>query len=192
MSLTPCTDPSAADWLTGSDLPWTRLVTFGPDGFEAYARLRFLPDPGSPGQPESSAVAGGASEHAVLLSALSVLRQHTGTPEDCYFCLWDGWGEWPPSMPDGPNVVLPARAYFLFRGGLSEFADATMPAPFGAGSVPVPAFIWPADHAWCLADDVDPHFAGIGADASTISALAAHPGLDVVPADPDAEQPYFL
>jgi hypothetical protein len=44
------------------------------------------------------------------------------------------------------------------------------------------AFIWPADHAWCVANDVDPHWAGIGADVSAVSELLADPRLDVVAA----------
>ena len=57
--------------------------------------------------------------------------------------------------------------------------------------LPDPAFVWPADHAWCLANDVDPHWAGIGADASAIDDLVADPRLDVVPADPRLRQPSY-
>ena len=52
MSLRSCSDPSAAAWITSSKRPWHQLVTFGPSGFDAYARLRFLPDPRYDGQPE--------------------------------------------------------------------------------------------------------------------------------------------
>jgi hypothetical protein len=57
--------------------------------------------------------------------------------------------------------------------------------------MPNPAFIWPADHAWCVADDVDPHWAGIGADVSVVEELLADPPLDVVAADPRQDQPAF-
>jgi hypothetical protein len=36
-----------------SDRPWQQLVGFGPAGFPAYARLRFLPDPTYEGQSEN-------------------------------------------------------------------------------------------------------------------------------------------
>ena len=52
-------------------------------------------------------------------------------------------------------------------------------------------FIWPADHAWCVAHDVDPHYAGIGASSAAVADLLAQPDLDVVPADPRVEQPYY-
>jgi hypothetical protein len=79
-------------------------------------------------------------------------------------------------------VALPHRAYFLLRGSVGALAD-------WAG--PDPAFAWPADHAWCLANDVDPHYAGIGADGATIDQLVETPGLDVVVADPRQQQPEY-
>jgi hypothetical protein len=117
-----------------SDLPWQQLITFGPSGFEAYARLRFLPDPVYAGQPEIEIDDDASSEHELLRTTLEVLRQHTRAPDDCYFCLWDGWGSdiyggdglriadfgdgttrpgpriapaFPPSVLNGPKVVIP-------------------------------------------------------------------------------------
>jgi len=55
----------------------------------------------------------------------------------------------------------------------------------------LPAFVWPADQAWCVARDVDPHWAGIGGTAHLLSRLLTDPGLDVVPADPAEEQPAY-
>jgi len=55
-----------------------------------------------------------------------------------------------------------------------------------------PAFIWPADHAWCIANDVDPHWAGIGASVAAIDELLVDPRLDIVRDDPNQEQPYYL
>ena len=209
VALTPCADVSAAALVMSSSLPWQQLATFGPAGFEAYARLRFLPDPVYPGQPETEAAfdPDSPSERERLRTALEVLRQHTGTPDDCYFCLWDGWGSdiegdaspptapaFPPSVLDGPKVVIPHRAYFLFRGSLSELGD------WGAAdrwpgeprlTMPNPAFVWPADQMWCIANDVDPHYAGVGASCTAIDQLIAHPGLDLVPADPRVEPPAY-
>ena len=55
-----------------------------------------------------------------------------------------------------------------------------------------PAFVWPADHAWCVANDVDPHWAGIGGGAPLIELLVADPCLDAVAADPAGDQPLSL
>ena len=46
-------DISAAAWLTASAASPGCLVTFGPAVFEAYARLRYIPDPDQPGMSEA-------------------------------------------------------------------------------------------------------------------------------------------
>ena len=223
VALTPCSDVSAAGWITAGDRPWHELVGFGPPGFPAYARLLYLPDPVHEGQRESDVEINGdaPSETELLRTVLEVLARHTRTPDDSYFCLWDGWGEdieggdgarvldwrsgtvrqgpgiapaFPPWVLNGPKVVAPNRAYFLFHGTLSDFGDwgaAEMWPGQPRLDMPDPAFIWPADHAWCVANDVDPHWAGIGADLSAIGELLADPRLDVVPADPREEQPWY-
>jgi hypothetical protein len=242
VTLTFCRDAAAADWIVQSDLPWDRLVTFGPAGFDSYARLRFLPDPVRPGQRENDAEHDGrADQHPTLVE---VLATQTATPDDCYFCVWDGFGTagpgtqaratsfdagpgnrartrycsdagspsamvpradarpgyapWPPEAapptPPPPKVVVPHRAFWLFRGPLADLGawDTAQDWPtdyrlHGAE----PAFIWPADHAWCVAHDVDPHWAGIGGTRSLINRLTADPRLDVVRADPAGDQPTY-
>jgi hypothetical protein len=183
-----------------------------------------LPDPAYAGQEENDADVdeGRASESAQLGAALQVLSRHTRTPDDCYFCLWDGWGPRingdgvrkvdvpmvdpqtdnarpglapavPPPVAQRPTVVVPNRAYFLFHGKTSELGDWGAAAiwPDQPPADTPPAFIWPADHAWCIANDVDPHWIGIGARSGAIEQLTAHPLLDVVRADPRADQPRY-
>lgn len=234
MTLTRCSDLSAADWLTASDEPWGRLVSLGPAGFPAYARLRFLPDPAYEGQSENDVDLGedAPSETAQLRAVVDVLSRYTRTPGDCYFCLWDGWGLYDttvartvdvrpdvigadpgivpsfralaalpgidpsvrPSASREPMVVVPNRAYYLFHGAVTDLGDegsrTAWPGQLSAGTAD-PAFIWPADQAWCVANDVDPHFAGIGAAASAIDELVADPRVDVVRADPRTDQPQY-
>ena len=223
MALIPCSDLSAAEWIIAGDRPWQQVVCFGPAGFPAYARLRFLPDPAYPGQSENDVHRDGdaPSDTVRLRAALETLTRHTRTPEDCYFCLWDGWTstieadpgtpvpdrhpgtarpgrQSPPAsgvpVPGEPKVVLPHRAYLLFHGAVSDIPDpgAGWMWPGQPGSHTAdPAFVWPADHAWCLARDVDPHWAGIGASIPAINHLLADSRLDVVPADPRQDQPRY-
>lgn len=191
MTLTQCSDLSPAAWIVDDGRPWQQLVTFGPAGFPAYARLRFLSDPVRPGQSENEAgpPADAGSEIDQLRSLLGQLAPHTGTPDECFFCVWDGWGDLV-----GAQVVVPHRAYFLFEGRLSDIGTWGV-ADLGSGGprtgMQVPAFVWPADHAWCVAKDVDPHWAGIGADQAVIDRLVDGSGLDVVHADPDEDQPSY-
>ncbi len=203
--------------------------------------MRFLPDPGFEGQSENDVepIEEAASLESVQLrAALQVLADHTRTPDDCYFCMWDGWGwtvnridgtwaleqekptsfdpadyrvasgpppAWavpglvdpsdePAQRPHAPKVVIPNREYFLFRGTASDFGNwdtGQTVSDEDKAHMPDPAFIWPADHAWCITNDVDPHWAGIGADTAVIGQLLADSRLDVVRADPSQEQPLY-
>lgn len=188
MTLTLCPDLAAADWITDSDLPWQQLAVFGPAGFDKHARLRFLPDPVRPGQSENDAEA--QDWRAEQLPALfEVLAAHTGTADDCYVGIWDGWGHAEPTNPRIPKVVIPHRAFWLLRGPLTGIALTRT----GQHTLEQeqPAFVWPADRAWCFTQDVDPHWAGIGGSAQLIDQLIADPRLDVVAADPTEEQPSY-
>ena len=226
MTLTFCTDLAAAEWIVRSDRSWPQLVSVGPPGFDAYARLRFLPDPVRPDQSENDVEAHWGTDQ--LPGLWAVLATHTTTPDRCYFCVWEGFGraepapdddavylhdqdaEVPlaaadarpglapataaPSMLQVPKVVLPNRAYWMFRGPLAGVGawDTAQgwPGQHRLDEVD-PAFAWPADHAWCVALDVDSHWAGIGGTTRLIEQLVADPRLDVVAADPSQEQPFY-
>jgi hypothetical protein len=224
VTLRLCEDIAAADWITHSRLDWRQLVAFGPGGFDAYARLRFLPDPAYHGQSENDAAASlWRSRQLPILFTL--LGQHTSTPDDCHFCVWEGFTDLgsrtvhpdddirvapsapsgaepalapevpdPPWVPRVPRVEVPNRAYWLFQGPLAdvgrwESADG-WPEQCSLQQAE-PAFVWPEDRAWLVANDVDPHWAGIGGTHALIEYLAADPRLDVVPADPGSEQPSY-
>ncbi|MBW4716759.1 hypothetical protein [Saccharothrix obliqua] len=191
MGLGYCVDTSAADWLVRSRTPWPRLITFGPTGFEAHARLRFIPDPVRPGQAEADVDL--PDDHLPDLvqarHALRLLSRFTGTPEECYFCVWDGYSD--VRLPAGAaRVELPHRQYALLRGALRDF-DGWAEALGTAEPCPPPAFAWPADRSWCFTADVDPHWAGIGASRAAVDALVREPGLDVVPASPGETPPAY-
>ncbi|MFI7543339.1 hypothetical protein [Actinoplanes sp. NPDC049599] len=185
MTLTLCPDVAAAGWIVRSDLPWHRLVGFGPAGFDAYARLRLLPDPERLGQSEND-VQAEDWRMAQLPRLFTILAAHTTTADRCYVCVWDGWG---PDARPAPKVVIPHREYWLFQGPLTGLGTAGS-ARAGLEDEQ-PAFVWPADHAWCFAHDVDPHWAGIGGPAQLIDRLITDPELDAVRADPAEQQPFY-
>ncbi len=219
MTLTLCHDLSPADWIVHADLAWQRLVCFGPAAFDSYARLRFLPDPVRAHQSENDVEAGRRSDQMPTL--LEVLATETATPDHCYFLVWEGFASStdvapdthpgarpeadavpgvapdqvaPQSIPTAPKVVVPHRAYWLFRGrlvdvGTWDTADGWS-GGFRLGDAEA-AFIWPADHAWCVAKDVDPHWAGIGGSGPLITRLTTDARLDVVPADPTSHQSFY-
>ncbi len=191
-----CPDPAPARWLVDSETPFDQLVTFGPDGYEASARIRFIPDPTRPGQSESDAVPADDHLHDLAQTqlAVAVLAEFTDSRDDAYFCVWEGYSDvrLPAELTPASMVVLPHRRYALFRGplsGLDAFADQF--SLDGTTPVMPPAFVWPADRRWCLARDVDPHWAGLGAEAVAIESLLTESRLDVVPADPRTVQPLY-
>lgn len=189
-----CPETSAGDWLTRSGASAGQLITFGPAGFAAYARLRFIRDPVRPD--ESEADVDVPDKHPCDLAqtrrALHLLEAFTSTPQECYFCLWEGWSDalLPPQARHGPLLELPHRAYALLRGSLDDI-DVWAAELGGGRNIAPPAFVWPADHRWCLASDVDPHWAGIGAEQAAVEALVGDQGLDVVPAHPIDDQPSY-
>lgn len=105
-----------------------------------------------------------------------------------------------PTILQGPKVSIPdrnyhpLRTYFLFRGSLTDFGDwgaADYLPGMPRTDMPNPAYVWPAGHAWCLANDVDPHWAGIGASAAAIDELLQTEGLDITRSDPTEPQPEY-
>lgn len=192
MVLQRCTDLSAAVWLSESDAdPW-RLVTFGPSTFLAYARLRYLPDPVRAGMDEADAQTppGHATDINAARTAVKALRKHSGSVDACYVCVWEGLATFrDPGLSRGPLVVLPHRRYILFSGALDDLDDWN--DLFDSEYNWAPAFVWPTDHRWCFASDIDPHWAGIGADTQVIDKLVADTSMDIVWADPSTRQPTY-
>ncbi|GLY15390.1 hypothetical protein Kisp01_24050 [Kineosporia sp. NBRC 101677] len=183
----------AASWITEAEEDWTQLAGFGPAGLPGYVRVRILPDPERPFQSENdvtpSPEALGDGEQMRLV--VQILAAHTGTPEEAFFCLWDGWDTPIPGFK--PMVRIPHRAYYLFEGPLREVGQWQLPATSQTPeSDLVPAFVWPADRAWCVAKDVDQHWIGVGAGEAALQDLLAEPRLDVVKADPAEQQPFYL
>ncbi len=198
MTVTAPADLSPAGWIAASGRPWERLMTLGPPGFAAYARLRFIPDPAYAGQSEGDVdvAADHLSDAAQIRAAVETLLRHTGTPDDGYLLVWEGWGHevFPRRALLRPRLTLPGRAYHLFRVPLPDLVSGAAEAAWereGGSWMPEPAFVWPADRAWCVTADVDPHWAGIGAAPAAVDALLADPRLDVVRTDPDAQQPFY-
>lgn len=192
MRLRHAPDTAAAQWISG----WSfeELVTFGGSGFEAYARLRFIPDPTTPGQRETDVElpVDRPSDLEQSRRALDLLAQYTATADHCYFCIWDGYGDLdlPSSLGVATVLHLPDRSYTFMEGPLD--ALRTWEADLGDRVLSVPpAIIWPADHSWCFLSDVDTHWAGVGASAEAVGELLSDSTLDVVAADPREPQPYY-
>lgn len=168
-----------------------RLISFGPAGFDAYARIRFIPDPDMEAQiaTEPRGSEGYSSDIEQARRALYDLARFTDTPHRCYFCMWDGYSDvqLPAGLRRDRMIHLPHRSYVLFAGSLTD-VDRWEEIFCQGRPCPPPAFVWPADKQWCFVSDVDQHWAGVGATRDAIDSLIADDLLDAVPANPVEDQ----
>ena len=123
MPLSPATGLRVFDWLRRSTVELDQLITWGPEGFDAYARVRFVPDP-TPETPYAADVSL-PSDHLSDLEqtqrVLRVLGPFTATAQDCYFCVWDGYSDLDVAQfPSSTRVSLPTRDYVLLHGSLAD------------------------------------------------------------------------
>ncbi|MEV6901170.1 hypothetical protein [Amycolatopsis sp. NPDC051372] len=183
-------DTSVAHWLLESGTPDGQLMLFGPTGYEAYARIRFIPDPTEPRQQEAD-VRLPLDHKPDLWQTQRVIHRLAGftTAKDGYFCVWEGYSDLP--LPTYHDLFeLPHRRYAIFKGPLTAIDDWADELGSGQPIAP-PAFVWPGDRAWCVAVDVDPHWAGVGAASEAIQALTNDSDLDAVEANPEQRQPQY-
>ncbi|KQV73961.1 hypothetical protein ASC61_02480 [Aeromicrobium sp. Root344] len=87
MTLRPLADMSPADWFLDDNASGVLRANLGPSGYESYVRVLH-----SPMGPDDDRYEGHLDES--LLAALTdVLARHTASADDCYFALWDGYGQ---------------------------------------------------------------------------------------------------
>jgi hypothetical protein len=166
----PAANADAARWLIRSDVHWWDLVRYGPPGFDVYVRIALA---------EDGDEAGREGEDPALRTALATLVRHTTTPERGYAAIWEGWISGDPA-PRAPRVAIPNRVMLLFTGPVEELRDAPALAWYGFadGVYQEPHLVWPEDHAWCMACEVDEEIEfTVGCSTGASEALArALPG----------------
>jgi hypothetical protein len=135
-------------------------------------------------------------EGLVVLS--EVLARHTATPDRCWCCVWEGYGQLrggaaartlapasgrprstlaPQEVLDGPRVEVPARAYYLLFGRLAD-----MPDLYDLLGQQSPNVWWPDDRAWCVATEIDFAWTYVGGGKAAIDAVLADRRLEALPA----------
>jgi hypothetical protein len=210
-------DIAQADWFASSGEPWTRLCCLGPSGFERYCRLFHpLQNDADEDDPNELLNVEGDLDGTHLARLVTILSRHTGTPSDCFFGLWDGFGdihgspavgflrtrghqppEVPPAFPRevlaGPRVLIPHRSYLLFRGQLRDAGQwgAADMAPGRPRPINSPNLIWPHDRAWFVASKIDLPWTGVAGSSALVDELLTDAVLDVEPIGFDAEVPYW-
>jgi len=164
------------------------------------------PSPFPPRPPDAPAPWSGQGPHEGSLYPpdaevlAEVLRGFTTTPEECCFCVWDGYG-WggrrqlsspgttPATLPDpvpeairhGPRVHLPGRDYLLYTGPTEAISA---PAEIGHGQTANLA--WPADHAWCVASEIDLAWTYVAGSAALVEHLISDKRIEALAAAADS------
>ncbi len=97
-----------------------------------------------------------------------------------------GSGILPRDIAAGPRFGLHAdagRSYILFEAGACDFIDKQWPsvAPWAHNGSwdQTPSLLWPDDHAWVLATEIDHNFTLIAGSTAMVSELKQTPGLEV-------------
>jgi hypothetical protein len=133
---------------------------------------------------------------------VSALRDHTTTPERCWFAAWEGWGDpasaevvfvtfggsndapIPPpwtiiERPNRAKFKIPGRGYYIGSGPLT----AALETVYGVVQhYQSPSIWWPDDRAWCVATEVDFDWTYVGGSTECIAAVLGHPDLEALPA----------
>ncbi len=90
----------------------------------------------------------------------------------------------------GPLLLhLPHRDYILLTATLAELADPAWPRTAGIGwqrdHGPMPALIWPDDHAWCVASEIDFDSTLVGGSRELVDAILADDAFESFEVGPD-------
>jgi hypothetical protein len=201
------TDPSVGAWLVASMTTFAESVaSLLPGHFEAYARV-FPPIShkwlrhAEPVTWRTLAAAAGLEFnertdcHALLdlnrdelgsrfgdlnPALMDPLIEHlapaTSARGECYFALWEGYAGSIPYETAEPTLLLPHRKYHVFRGAI-DAVHVSFQQYFGDKSANL---WWPADHAWCVATEVDLYATYVGGPRACLDALLADPRVESV------------
>jgi hypothetical protein len=180
-------DAAAGAWIEASVRAFGAAVeSLLPPVFGAYARIRH-------GEGRLGTLVSNEVEPLA-----GMLARHTATPSECWFAVWEGYGWIRPqtsftvfmaaseltfdraaaeraandaveafaSTLPAPSLLLPRRNLMLYRGPLAH-AGALLGFPARQS----PNLWWPADHAWCVATDIDLDATYVGGTGELVTEL---------------------
>lgn len=93
------------------------------------------------------------------------LGNHTRTPDQCLFAVWEGWGGLTSRTKAAPRFSVPGRDMLLFEGSIS---DATTTVESVVWSWQSASLWWPDDRAWCVSTEIDFRWTYVGGSQACI------------------------
>ena len=164
---------------------WTGRTVHPLMQFQRVAGLPEGPHVNDPDPPWGLHPTVGSIPEAECRTLVETLRGFTTTPDICYFCLWEGWGNIDTRLyKDSARVRAPGRDYLLFRGPIDAIMAFITRDGHSWGFSP--NIWWPKDRSWCVATDIDLCHTCIGGSRECIEAILSHPDLETLPTALDA------
>ncbi len=133
--------------------------------------------PGIWDQPPST----GSLPPRTAASLAGVLARFTSTPSECWFGVWEGYGDAPFQPGTVPLIAMPQRNMALLRGPVHAAGTAFA----GTGWPHSASLWWPDDRSWRVATDIDLMSTYIGGSADCIAAVLADQHLEAYPVTVD-------
>lgn len=99
----------------------------------------------------------GSLAEEIVPELVTVLARHTRTPNDCWFAVWNGFGDTRDDIRKAPVFDFPTRGYFLLRGPIGAAGEQVLNSPWQTANI-----WWPDDRAWCVATEIDLNTTYIG------------------------------
>jgi hypothetical protein len=127
----------------------------------------------------------GTPPRPIIEALIDHLQLATATPEECYFAVWEGFGGSAVPSQLMPKLELPNRAYHVFAGPLTAALSGYDAYSFGHHDQFANLW-WPADHAWCVATEVDSVWTHVGGSRECIDAILRDPRLEAMETSADA------
>lgn len=77
----------------------------------------------------------GSLPEEVVPELVTVLARHTRTPDDCWFAVWNGFGDTRHDIQRAPVFSVPKRDYFLLRGPIDAAGEQVLNSPWQTANI---------------------------------------------------------
>jgi hypothetical protein len=200
---------ASRDW-NPEEVRWSEVAAWA--GRQVHPEMQFHAI-AAPVQPtRSDAPIWSGEPHLGVLSKpqaralVDVLPSFTSTPDDCWFCLWDGFGYVtgaiaaltafkqgpPPAQARRPRRWQLRMPFPKAIGNLPDRKRVRLPnrdyllfhepVAKAEGWEDGPNLWWPDDHSWCVASEIDHPYSYVGGSHELIDAILEHPAIESLPA----------
>jgi hypothetical protein len=123
----------------------------------------------------------GRSEHEpeegnAPAATLAAILDHCPADGDVIYAVWKGWGSWDSEVDQG--ILMPGwggRGYRLYAGPKATHIAWPGMSRIWSQSANL---IWPLDHSWCIATEIDYDSTLVACDETAAAELLTDPRLE--------------